>query len=386
MSTVTSSAINTPRIDYNPDTGLLRGLLIEEQRINELVDKRDLNGAAWATFGTGSVTQDQPGIDRVANKAWTITDSSAANAYQKKQAITVPDDSNLHIVSIYIKKTSATHYCGFSLALTGGSTPKNSASIGFVGLAPSNGAESTQGGNIDLHEVHDAGDYWRLIGGITNNTTGNVTLTVALYPAANTTGAASVDATTTGSMIYDWGQVELNAKFASSPIPDGVGAVTRAADIATSTITGGMPAEFSVVFYGTTAPGLNVLTSQHLFDYSDNTADNRFRIFRAVTTGHITSNSTVATVATINGQTILASSTNLTALKVAVAIRGGDVKVSVNGGAVQTFTGVVATSTFTDRDIGQNYLAAQQWNGWIKNFTEYHRPLSDAELIAASTL
>ena len=382
MSTVTSSAIDTARIDYNPDDGLLRGLLIEGQRINSLLDKRDLSGGAWTAINAPTITQDQPGIDRVANKAWTVTDDSATLSEYLTQSITVPDNSNMHVVSIYIKKTSATQYCGFRLTLTGGTPVGDGA--GDVFLAPSNGAKATTDTDIDLHEVHDAGDYWRLIGGITNNTTGNVTLQVLIVPAGNTDGSANQDVATTGSMIYDWGQVELNAKFASSPIPDGVGAVTRAADNVTSTITGGMPAEWSVVFDGTTAPGTE---PQRMFAYGNGTANNRLIINRVENNRNMSLVSVVGGSLTINNQVFSSDFPDLSAIKVALAVVGGNVRVSINGGAVQVFAGEVASSTFTARYVGRYEITNQwQWGGWIKNFTEYHRPLSDAELIAASTL
>ena len=81
--------------------------------------------------------------------------------------------------------------------------------------------------------VQDAGDYWRLRVTVDNNTTGNVTLEVFLFPAAGIT-LGTIIATATGSIIA-WGAVLENSGFPTSYIKTTTAAVTRSRDIATIT-------------------------------------------------------------------------------------------------------------------------------------------------------
>lgn len=72
------AAANVARFDHNPQTGQLRGLLLEGQRTNLLLWNRDLTNAAWAKTGM-AVAATATGIDNVGGSASTIT-ASAANA------------------------------------------------------------------------------------------------------------------------------------------------------------------------------------------------------------------------------------------------------------------------------------------------------------------
>lgn len=370
MSILKNAAINEPRIDYNPADGTLRGLLIEEQRTNSLLNNRNLGGGGWS--GSATIAQNETGIDGAANTAWTVADSDAGGIPGRTQNITVPDDSNRHTVSMYVRKTAATQYGGFRLSLTGGTTAVGGG-VGDAFLRPSDGAASTQDTGIAVHEGQDAGDWWRLIASIDNNNTGNTVLQVIIYPAANTDGSNGINPATTGALIVDYVQVELNSGTAGSPIETTGSAVTRAADVVTSAIVGTLPSAYS---YDITAtPGQD--KDAVLYQVDDGTENNRVRLERIAGSLHYTITSGGVEQANLN----LGALTDFVEFTVRCRVAAGDFAASLNGATSSTdITGSVPTG-LTTRRLGQD-TAGNHWNGWIKDATEIPHALNNTELEA----
>ena len=53
------------------------------------------------------IAQDEAGIDGVVNTAYSLTDTSGGKNIN--QVVAIPDDSNTHTLSMYLKKGSSTH-------------------------------------------------------------------------------------------------------------------------------------------------------------------------------------------------------------------------------------------------------------------------------------
>jgi hypothetical protein len=69
---LTQAASNVARIDYDPSTLVVRGLLVEEGRTNAVLYSNDLTNAAWTkTNVTAALTQ--TGVDGAANAATLLT-------------------------------------------------------------------------------------------------------------------------------------------------------------------------------------------------------------------------------------------------------------------------------------------------------------------------
>lgn len=343
MAILKTAAANAPRIGYNPADDTLRGLLIEEQRTNKCRNFNLNPDAALTNISASAGT-----LDRVDDSANIPLDGGTVggnvfhlnNTTGSAVTITVTGttaNTNAHSIRVFARFTGTAP----TLQLPG--------AVGAVACA--NGYAETRS---DFITPGTTTDQWQLV--VPN-----------------------------GTEVWFLGNQLEEGRLVTSPIETAGSAVTRAADNVSSAIVGTLPDEFSFVLEGTTAPGVaKAGGTQILITYSDGTVNNRLIVGR-----NTSRNITVVSID--SGVTGLSASMpgvipHGEGLKIAVAITATGVRVSVNGGAVQTVSGGVAIAAFTRRDIGQTFNATDQWNGWIKNLTEYHRALSDAELIAESTL
>ena len=103
MGVMKSAAVDTPRIDYDPVTGECKGLLVEEQRTNLLLNSTDLskwpvtNAAAYITASTVL----SPAGDLRAYTLWESAGTS--NVHQVYQNVSLTD-STQYTASVYAKK------------------------------------------------------------------------------------------------------------------------------------------------------------------------------------------------------------------------------------------------------------------------------------------
>lgn len=227
-----TAAVDELRLTHDPANGELQGLLIESQRTNSLLWNRDLSQAVW--LGSAGVAQDQVGIDGAANTAWTVTDSTSGDTSRRYQSVSVDNDSAVHTAFAFVKKTTgASSFPALGVDLSGGTSVLqryviNTDTGSAVPMSVSTG--------VGAAKVIDYGDWWKVVVSAINNSTGNSTLTFLLWPAINSDASGSPSASVTGSVIYDFGQVELNTNLSlheTFPIETDASAKTRSRDIAT---------------------------------------------------------------------------------------------------------------------------------------------------------
>lgn len=363
--------IGVDELPWNYDLAIgVLWALIEEQRTNSLLTNRNVNSGDWTN--TVTRTQNETGIDGVANKAWTLTDGSTTAAQYTQQSISIPDDSETHVQSVYIKKDEdETRFPFFQINLTGGTT---SISKG-VTLNTKTGAI---GRDIDAADIEDAGDWWRLSVKATNNNTGNATLRLNLYPARGIT-LETLSNEGMGSCIYDFGQIELNASVATSPIETGASAVTRSADQLNRPLGGEFNNDHLTLVMHGVAPILGG-DNQFLFDYSDGSSNNRLRVFRK------SSDSRLFIEVRKDGGNLVLRTTPVTLsdgqkFKLAFRVDKGasdEYTLAFNGTIEEVESGDVPT--VTNLDIGQNHAGIEQFGGHIGPVREFFRALTDSEL------
>ena len=361
-------AANTPRFDYDPVTLQCNGPLIEETRTNLCLQSNAFTTSPWS--GTASAAQNAVGPDGGIS-AWTLTDSDAGTFQSRSQAFTVANDSLTHVCSIRVKKTvGAPNTFAVNFNLTGGT------------LVATNARLNTNSGNVSgggSPSTVDRGDFWEFRCSVTNNSSGNTTLTLSIFPASGTNSGSNPgadDATVTGSAVVYGAQVE-KASLTTSYIPTTSASVTRNADgYVDSHISdwfnpaeGTLVAEFSVL----SLAGSNKRPAA--FDNGGSAE----RILLQVQGSNGRANFHVeddgvaqASITATDGVTAAGAVS-----RVAACYKQDDFAVVSNGGTV--FTDTAGTLPTVDRlHLGQQvglYL-----NGHLRRFTYIPRRLSNADL------
>lgn len=193
-------------------------------RTNSLLHSRNLT-TGWG--GAASVLFNAIGLDGDANTATTITDSDAASFQNRTQVVAIPNDSNPVVAGFWVKKdTNESRFPQLHLSLNGGTTQKqhrasfNTKTGAFISANVLNG-----GGAVTIVD-YDA-NWWLVQISIFNNTSGNTSATVSIYPAARTTINGADDVAATGSVIIGNINLEINQSVGTSlPIVTTTAAVT----------------------------------------------------------------------------------------------------------------------------------------------------------------
>jgi hypothetical protein len=319
VETVTN---NVPRIDYSP-SGILLGLLIEEQRTNLALWSSDLTNVIWTATNVNAV-KTATGPDGVVNSATTLTATSSDGTVL--QAIT--SASAARITSCYIKRRTGT---------------------GVVQLTQNNGTTWT--------DVTVTNDWTRV--NIASATAANPTIGIRIRTSGDAVDVALF-------------QHELGT-FITSAIPTTSGSVIRSPDVisaATTTFSYSASEGTFVVAYNFV--GFN--SSDIIAAVSDNTSSNMIELHLASLTS--------ANFRVRNGGSNQAAIPTSVAVNV-LNKTGGAYKVnnfasSSNGGnAVLDTAGTIPT--VNKLTLGFR-ASAFYLNGHIQQFTYLPRRISNAEL------
>lgn len=164
------------------------------------VENRILYACTFGSWsGTATVSTGAATPPRGRDRADQLTDSSGVAYQNRVQTVTVPNDTGTWYLVIDVLKTSGgtAKTFGVNFSLTGGTavsrTPRLNTDTG-----------ATQNpGSVSAQEVtaSDGTAYWRWTLSITNNASGNTTLTFDLYPAVATWPGADSSATTGSAIV-----------------------------------------------------------------------------------------------------------------------------------------------------------------------------------------
>lgn len=371
-----TAAANVPRFTYNAASGYSEGLLIETNSTNLFTYSGDLSNAAWVKVGgltTPSITEIAP--DGTAT-AYTIEDTSIAAYQNYSRTVTIPNDATAYTASLYVRKTTGgtSSTFGVNMSISGGT------------LVAANYRLDTDTGakTGDTFTVEDFGNWWRISFTVSNNTTGNITLAVSIYPAAQIRGTPSDTVTAVGTATI-WGiQVEA-LPIVTSYIPTTTAAATRAREDATITGT-----NFSSWFnqtegtivasnYSSVTGASNATNPARFGVIGDDTNNNRFLMYLnqiSAAVGGVASGNTPSALNALNAS-FYPKATRVWAYK------------KDDAAFNSRFEGLQTTSTFqmpisTGIALGQNYplTSVAMLNGAIARFAYYPKRLSNEELKA----
>ena len=215
------ASASTPRINHNPVSLAVLGLLIEAQMTNPVLRSGDLSDAAWTSFGAMTVTSGA--ADPAGGTAGvTLNDTDAGNLSVRYQDIAVANDSTQRTVPFFLKQGTAAE-SAVQLIYGGGTALFYNATVNWTTKTVT--ASGDAGANdVSIEPWYDG--YYRVSVRGANNSSGNTNMRVGVYPA----GTSSVAAT--GTCIA-WGGQAPASSYPASYIPTTTAQVTRAADVVT---------------------------------------------------------------------------------------------------------------------------------------------------------
>ena len=158
---------------------------------NLLANQDDFSAADWTKTNTGTVTADNAAGPDGTSDADKIDDNDGTNRFVVSQTETVSDDDGVHFVGVKMKADDAS-YASLQVKLSGGTTPVTAyVELKFADASLTKGG--AQAGQLQSYDREDFGSSWYWLWlAVKNNTTGNTTLAVELYPTGLANDAATV--------------------------------------------------------------------------------------------------------------------------------------------------------------------------------------------------
>ena len=365
--TLVSAAINVPRFDYNPSTLAARGLLIEEQRTNLLLQSADF-GTSWSA-SRGTVTTN--GL--VAPDGTTTGDTFAGNgAVGGTQGVfqsALVSSSTAYSMFVYAKAgtTSWITIQGFD----GTTTPRAWFDI-------TNGTVGTVESGMSNGQIVSVGNGWFRCSVV--RTTG--VAAISLRTLIGLATANGVEATSSFLTMNLWGAQTEAGAFATSYIPTTTAAATRSQDVATMTGT-----NFSSWYNATqgtliaeatpNVPSTNP-ANQVTVSIDDGTTNNRIQLYRT------TSSTAFSWLTQVSGSTTYQPTAGTWATqttgKIGQAYANLDERGAYNGVLDTTAGAGTIPLTVNQMHLGIRADLGVPWNGWLRSIRYYPTRLPNGTL------
>lgn len=344
---ITAATNNEPRFDYDPVMLACKGLLIEESRVNLLLQSNTFN-TSWAATRASAVSQSVTAPDGSSSAFKLTEDSTASNTHFIQQNVT--GTLAAYTWSVYAKAGERNWLC----------LNANDATNRFTYFDLANGTIGTNAaGNTASIQALENGWYRCVVSRTAANTAISMRLFLATGDNVNTYSGDG----TSGLYIYG-AQLEAGA-FATSYIPTTTTTLTRNADVATMTGT-----NFSDWWQaskgGTVVQAVPSAVSgiRPLVQYDDGTADNIIAL---------RGNTTNPELYVVNGGTPQAQlDAGIIAANTAYSLTGwwatNDCKARKDSGAVVT-DDTATIPTVTQARLGSD--GANYLNGHLESISYY---------------
>jgi hypothetical protein len=346
------------RFDYDPVTLAAKGILIEEQRTNLLLQSQNFD-VTWGKTAV-TVTVDTTVAPDGTTTADTLT-ASTNTAYVSQSVVFTADGDKTF--SVFLKAGTST---STRLTLRDITVPANRATIDITWTA---GVPSGVAATGTLQGIDSFGNGWYRVRG----------LATGVIAANGNQFRFSPDVAVGTNNVIMWGAQTENGAFATSYIPTVASQVTRSADICT--ITAPMFAPWYNQSEGTWVASFTPYVANFgvVTQISAATNNDRFQLLND-NSGQIAVSTGGAGQGTIDAGTVSAGLTN----SLSYAYRTNDTAASLNGGVVGTDTTV--TLPVVDRlCVGATVAPAGFLCGHIRSIRYYPFRASNNQLQALTT-
>jgi hypothetical protein len=358
------SAYYGPRIDYDPNTLAVKGLLIEEARTNTLIQSGNFS-ASWSAIGANRSTDGTLGPDgSTAMAKYTANASTGVHEFYNTAAVSFTSGSN-YTSSIFVKKGNH-RYVFINME-----TLSTSGFLAVFDLDNPTAATQTWAlgtGSYVNSKIENFGGIYRIqvTGAIASGTTAYLVAGFVAAATGNPTTSLEPSWTAAGTEYgYFFGaQLELGS-FATSYIPTAAASVTRAADV-----------------FQFTEPALTALqgtAGTFIVESISESGSSPAAITNIVRgTNSIIYHDTTGKTGTTNGTTALLTAAAPTWN---ASLRNG-LAWSASGRSLAYTGGAVATDANTVSNGGTLYLGSNNGsaveNGWYKSFGIWNQRLDDS--------
>jgi hypothetical protein len=353
---------NIPRLDYDPVTKAVKGLLVEPAAENKCLQSEDFT-TSWGLQEVTITTNDTTAPD-----GNSTADKLADNAVNQRHRVNQPisfTSGVTYTFSVFVKKDSS----GRFLLLNAATAFNARAAVNLDTLAVTdiNGT----GGSL---ETYPNGWYRFSVTG-----TATSTATVDVFVQMQDSAADNLYVGD-GSSFYIWGAQVETGPIATSYIPTTTIALTRNADQIALTSASSLIGQTEGTLYVEVDWRGTDGASQFLLSIN-NDSNNRLAIF-------VASNIDLRMFARSNSVTLTEQGESVTGYsgtqKIAFAYKTDDFELYRNGTSVSTDTAgsLSALATLTNIDLGQNNGASGQANMHIRSVALFKKRLTDQQLQA----
>ena len=375
----TSAAYYGPRIDYDPNTLAVKGLLIEEARTNLALQSNDLTTGSSPTFGASKSTDGTLGPDGKSLMVKTLANAGGGQ-HEIYQSFAVTSGVS-YASSIFVKKGNY-RYVAISFEVYSGSN-------GFLAVFdldnPSAATQSFSTGASSLTTygiINCGGGIYRIYVAGTAGASGTGYLLAHIVSGA-TIPTGSVEPTNfvaagTEYAYFFGSQLEVGS-FATSYIPTAAASVARAADVVqfTGAALTALQGSAGSVIVQTVGLGRSDSRGRVISTTSDSPLN---IVLSGVAQAAETYNAAVQ---------ILASGTTFNPadqVRYGVAWSPSGRSIAANGGTVGTDANAMHGGSTEQVWLGSNAGVSAWVNGWYQSFAIYNQRLPDATLQTRSVV
>ena len=365
---IQSAATNVPRFDHTPTTGVSLGLLVEEQRANQLLWSEEANNPAWNIPSSSVLVNANVAVapdgattaDKVVEATNTGGHSIEVSGFAFQSGVT-------YTVSFYAKAVERRRFrLTFPTVFTN--------RLVFVDINPASYGVISSGGTVT--QVIPAGNDWFRVVSTSTCTTTTAGARIGITFVDTGTNVSYTGDGFSGLLI--WGaQLEAGA-FPTSYIPTTTATVTRAADVASITGTNFSSwynqTEGTVFCQFVDSVGTG---TENPFSVNDNTLNNRFNLF-------VTSNNTLSLRLVVGG--VATNPNNLTVvpttqIRAAIAAKTGTNECNgAANGNLSSASSPTSMPNVNQLNIGSRNGALEPLNGTIARLTYWPVRLPNAVL------
>ena len=359
----TTAVAYAPRFDHDPVTLASRGLLIEEQRQNLVLQSENHPSASWNKTGVtiSAVTQTAPDGNTNSN---LVSEDSSTGLHRTFQGNAYVNGTS-YAISVFLKFAGRQF-----VAITHPAVATNNIAIFDI----QNGSVTLQQSGITASMVQYPNGWWRCVIVGTSSTTSSQSHIIQ----GSTTGGSLTGSYTglNGAAFYIYGSQVEAGSFATSYIPTTTSSLTRSADVCSISSITSFYAGLGTIFASSQLNGLSQLNGICGFNTFNS---NQICINRLTST---TRASTLGASPTV----VINSAANLPAttfVKSAFAFNINDAAYFNNNVLAGTATSLTLPSV-TEFQIGRNGGAGSQFiqSGTIAAIRYYKKRLPNEKLQA----